>query len=76
MSRLIWWKLPPTSMTPLCRVSAVGNLVEFYVSADEQDAGTFTDPNPNSPHRAFPATQQATVFEDDFERGPGMDRER
>ncbi|MBD3257170.1 hypothetical protein GF377_01960 [candidate division GN15 bacterium] len=48
-----------------------GASVEFYVSAEEAEAGVFYDPRPSSPHRAFPATETAVVFADDFETDQG-----
>lgn len=45
--------------------------LEFYVSAEEATLGRMYDPDPASPHRAFPATDEAVVFADDFETDQG-----
>jgi hypothetical protein len=54
---------------------ACGQWVDYYVSADEQSEGTYYDPNPATPYRAFPATSVVTVLGDDFETDQGWTRQ-
>jgi hypothetical protein len=53
---------------------ACGQWLDYYVSAEEQTEGVFYDPDPGSPHRAFPATEVVTVLDDDFETDKGWIR--
>ncbi len=48
-----------------------GEVLEFYVSAEEQENGRIYNPNPNSPNVVNAVTSVATVFEDDFETDKG-----
>ena len=52
-----------------------GSEINYYVSADEIEAGTFYDPRPTSPRHTFPATKIDTVFADDFEADNGWTTE-
>lgn len=46
-------------------------LVEFYVSAQEQTNGTFNDTDPGTPHSSIVATSTIISFEDNFETNLG-----
>jgi len=48
-----------------------GDVLEFYVSAEENSTGRHYDPDPAIPHTAIPATGQVTIFEDDFKTDLG-----
>lgn len=48
-----------------------GDIIEFYVSAEEQTQGRIYNPSPSSPHTAIPITEICVVFEDDFETDLG-----
>lgn len=48
-----------------------GSYIDFYVSAEEVEAGEFYDPRPTNPRTAFPVTAVSAVFEDDFETDQG-----
>jgi hypothetical protein len=50
---------------------ACGEVLEFYVSAEEETFGRMYDPNPASPHVVNAVTEVATIFEDDFETDLG-----
>jgi hypothetical protein len=50
---------------------ACGDVLEFYVSADETSKGTFFDPDPVEPHSVTVITDTFTIFEDDFETDKG-----
>ena len=51
---------------------ACGDIIEFYVSAEEAGSGTVVyNPRPTSPNVAIPATGVITVFADDFETDQG-----
>ncbi len=47
------------------------NRVDFYLSAQEQSNGTFTDPSATSPYSAIVATGSTVPFEDNFETDKG-----
>ncbi len=47
------------------------DILEFYVSAEEEVNGRIYNPNPNSPFRPLIATGIDTVFADDFEADSG-----
>jgi len=48
-----------------------GDRIKFYVSAEADRYGKFYDPEPESAHDAFMASEFITVFEDDFETDRG-----
>jgi hypothetical protein len=48
-----------------------GETIDFYVTADEQVSGQFSDPDPGEPNWAIVATETITVFADDFEADQG-----
>jgi hypothetical protein len=48
-----------------------GEVLEFYVSAEEVEHGRIYHPNPNSPNVVNAVTEIATVFQDDFETDMG-----
>lgn len=48
-----------------------GDVLEFYVSADETSRGTFFDPDPVTPHMVTVITDTFLIFEDDFETDKG-----
>jgi len=48
-----------------------GDILEFYVSAEDVTEGRMYDPAPDSPNVALPATDVVTVFADDFETDLG-----
>ena len=50
---------------------ACGEVLEFYVSAEEETFGPMYDPNPASPRVVNAVTEIATIFEDDFETDLG-----
>jgi hypothetical protein len=45
--------------------------IEFYFSAEEVAAGRVYNPDPVSPHKAFPVTGEVIVYEDNFETDLG-----
>jgi hypothetical protein len=45
--------------------------IEFYISAEEETTGRVCDPDPASPHTAFPVTGEIAFYEDDFETDQG-----
>jgi hypothetical protein len=50
-----------------------GSIIEFYLTADEETAGTFSDPKdaPDETYNALPATDIVVVFDDNFETDQG-----
>jgi len=46
---------------------ACGERIDFYVSAAEATYGVFNDPDPVTPNTAKPTTNEALVWQDDFE---------
>lgn len=51
--------------------TACNSTVEFYVSAQEQTNGTFTDPAPTAPFAVIVATGSVTPFADNFQTNLG-----
>ncbi len=48
-----------------------GDVLQFYVSAEENSKGRLSDTDPSASHKAIPASAVITVFEDDFETDKG-----
>ncbi|RKX23832.1 MAG: hypothetical protein DRP45_09580 [Candidatus Zixiibacteriota bacterium] len=66
----------PDNYTATLPALNCGDLVEYYVSAEEVSDGRLYDPDPASPYRGRPATgSPMIIFEDDFETDKGWSTE-
>ncbi|MDH4035390.1 MAG: choice-of-anchor J domain-containing protein, partial [candidate division Zixibacteria bacterium] len=45
--------------------------VQYYVSAEAEGIGVIYDPNPSTPRKAFAATDEVVLFEDNFDTDQG-----
>jgi hypothetical protein len=48
-----------------------GDVLDFYVSAEEETHGRIYNPDPSNPNRVIPVTEVSQIFYDDFETDKG-----
>lgn len=61
----------PNQYTVALPAIACGEILKFYVSAEEESFGRMYDPSPETPNIVNAVTDVATIFEDDFESDLG-----
>ncbi len=61
----------PNEYTATLPAISCGDILEYYVSAEEATNGRIYDPDPSSPNVAGAGTGEVTVFSDDFEADLG-----